>query len=162
MPNWCEGNIRLRGTKECIKSFFENELYFTMHEAEVPVVVEESFGDLTVSRGKDYHAKAYDSFRIKNAERTFIKGSSFEVYAGVEPGEVATACVEGFRAAWNIEADPYIEKAKRYGVDIKIYAIESGSHFVRTIEIIRGELKKDETMRFGDWDWECPFPKMGG
>ena len=29
MPNWCEGNIRLRGSAEAIKEFLKNELAVT-------------------------------------------------------------------------------------------------------------------------------------
>lgn len=163
MPNWCEGNIRIRGTKDGIKSFLKNELLLGANtERKVSAVVEEHFCDLSVSHGKDHEPLYYDCFYIDGTKRNFIKGACFEVFAGDESGEVATACIDGFRAAWDIDPEPYIEKAKRHGVDIKIFGIEQGMQFVRTVEIIHGELSKNETQTFDDWDWDCPFPRMGG
>ena len=51
---------------------------------------------------------------------------------------------------------------KKYGVDMRIHAFERGMEFNQIIEIIDGEVTKNEELRFDDYIWDCICPKMGG
>lgn len=167
MPNWCEGNIRLRGSKEAIKNFLENELLFTVTESVLSsktlpaVVITDDCGDLNVGRGQTEKGASWDAFYIKGTHRNFIDGSAFDVYFGDDDAR-QTVCIDDFKAAWGVDPSPYVEKAKKYGVDIRIVGFERGMQFMQTIEIVNGELITNEEKEFDDWDWECPMPNMGG
>lgn len=166
MPNWCAGNLRLRGSKEAIKKFLENELLFTvthgvLSSETLPAVVTEECGELLVSRGDVEKGASFDCFYIKDTHRNFIDGTNFEVYVD-DDDEHQTVCIDGFKAAWGVSPSPYVEKAKKHGVDIRIVGFEQGMQFMQIVEIVNGELVTNEEKNFDDWYWECPMPNMGG
>ena len=170
MPNWCEGNLRLRGTADAILEFIKNEVQIVgrsrgsldINECG-PEVVDE-YGEASVKAPKQAEGWFMVSIYIKNTVRNFIDGREFNLYLGDEEdrANVRTVCIDGFRAAWGIVAEPYVEKARKYGIDIKIVGFECGMQFAQIIEIINGELVKDQEVKFDDWDWECVMPNMGG
>lgn len=45
---------------------------------------------------------------------------------------------------------------------MKIYGFEKGMQFNRNVEIINGEILKDEEINFDDYKWECICPNIGG
>ena len=67
-----------------------------------------------------------------------------------------------FKAAWNVESEPYIELSKAYNVDIKIEAFERGMEFSRFVLIENGELKEDKGIEYDDYVWDCVMPNLGG
>jgi len=173
MPNWCEGNLRLRGTGKAILDFVKNEFEVVGHEKGkgllggqstcAPEIVYECCEvDAKVpEQAKDW---AFLDMYIKDTRRNFVGGKGFSFYIGGEDElkDVHTVCIDDFRAAWGVDATPYVEKAKKYGVDIKIIGFERGMEFAQYIEIINGELIKNDEIKFDDWDWECIMPNMGG
>ena len=170
MPNWCAGNIRLRGTGAAIMEFLKNELKIVgyaghiLNPAECNAEVKDYGCELTVEIPEMASSWHLRSFYINNTHRNFIEAKSIYAYLGDEEdrAEVQTVCIDGFKAAWGIEATPYVEKAKKYGLDIKIVGFEKGMQFAQIIEIVNGELIRDQEIKFDDWDWECLMPNMGG
>jgi len=167
MPNWCEGNIRLRGKRADIMDFLRNEIecvgyrnYPDGLETQL-VEIEEFYGDVIVNAPDNMKNTAFCRFHIKETRRNFISGKSFNVYLD-EDAEPNTICIDGFRAAWGVEAEPYLKKARKYGIDIHIVGFERGMEFSQEIEIVGGELLKDCEIKYDDWMWECPMPNMGG
>jgi hypothetical protein len=77
-------------------------------------------------------------------------------------GDVYVCAIDDFCAAWGIDAKPFAEISKKYGVDFKIYAFERGMEFNQDIEIVAGEIVKDEEIKFGNYVWECINPLIGG
>ena len=67
-----------------------------------------------------------------------------------------------FKAAWRVYIDPFVKMSKDYNVDIKIYGFEKGSEFNQDIVIVNGEVIKNDIITFNDYQWECPFPDLGG
>ena len=45
---------------------------------------------------------------------------------------------------------------------MKIFGVERGMEFCQDIEIADGVVVKSEQITYDDWDWDCPFPEMGG
>ena len=167
MPNWCEGNIRLRGKREAIMGFLMNEIECSGYRSfpdgleTQPAEIDVFYGEVTVKVPDGMKGTAFCSFYIKGTRRNFISDESFEVYLN-EDAETNTVCIDGCRAAWGFEAEPYLEKARKYGVDIRIVGFERGMEFSQEIEIIDGKLTKDAEIKYDDWMWECPMPNMGG
>ena len=170
MPNWCEGNIRLRGTGAAILEFLKNEIKFVgydgsiLESAECDAQIEDNGYEVTVSRPEAARGWCMVKMYVNNTHRNFIEQDDLYVYLGDEKerARIITVCFDYFKAAWGIESAPYVEKAKKYGLDIKIYGFEKGMQFAQIIEIVNGELIKDQEIKFDDWDWECLMPNMGG
>lgn len=173
MPNWCEGNLRLRGTGTAILEFVKNEFAFAWHEKGMSILDapkccspenvydgEEVF--ITVPECAKNHMLL--SLYVKGTRRNFIESKQIYFYLGEEENleKVRTVCIDDFKAAWGVDAAPYVEKAKKYGLDIKIIGFERGMQFAQYIEIVNGELIKNNEIKFDDWDWECIMPNMGG
>ena len=167
MPNWCEGNIRLRGKRNAIIEFIKNEFECTGYRsfpdglATAPVDVEVFYGEVSARKPESMNGTAFCSLYIKGTRRNFVD-SDIVVYVGNEDEECCTVCIDDAKAAWGFDAEPYLDKAKKYGIDIRIVGFERGMQFAQDIEIIGGEIVKCREINYGDWMWECPMPNMGG
>lgn len=152
MPNWCEGTLKVRGKQKDIKRF--------VLEGLKPVGV---FGNekesLTVDECECVSSK-YDCW-IEGTQRGFVEDLDVYFDDEDEDEDKKTHCFET-RFAWGIDAKPLAEISKKYSVDLKIYAFERGMEFNQDIEIIDGEIVKDEEIKFDDYQWECVCPTIGG
>ena len=168
MPNWAEGNIRFRGKPEKIMELLENEIECTATNKDFevvsfkPVIEWNDIDDITFSEPEEAKKENnfWKSLYIKGTRRNFIDGIT-----GLNlPREAKKwiLLVENFKAAWSVDPEPYVEKSKKYGVDIAIVVYECGCEFRQRIEIMGGELAKDEVIEYDDWNWEADFPNMGG
>lgn len=70
--------------------------------------------------------------------------------------------LEDFRAAWGIDANVLACISSEFNIDFKILGFESGMEFNQDVEIIKGEIVKDENIKFNDYKWECIRPHIGG
>lgn len=61
-----------------------------------------------------------------------------------------------------IDAEKLAEVSKKYEIDLKIYAFECGMEFNQDVEIINGEIIKNDEIKFDDYRWECINPTKGG
>jgi len=168
MPNWCEGNMRLRGRPEAIIDFLKNEITCVARKpGSLDVVerkpdIEDFYGDITLKVPNKMDNLLWKCFYIKDTRRNFLDNEkSITVYVDKDV-EIATAYIPDFKAAWAIKHEPYVEKSKKYGIDIKIFGFECGMEFEQVVEIVNGELIRDEEIHYDDWGWECPMSHMGG
>lgn len=173
MPNWCEGNIRFRGACKDIKALVENELVCVgtvvgernWDVVESKPVVDTDGYQLSVRRSDNGDGILFPAFHIKGTRRNFLDGITVEfdgMYESDDEREVRTLICSSFKAAWGIEAQPYVELSKKYDVDIHIFGWERNMEFAQEVEILRGELVKDEEIKYDDWQWECPMAYLGG
>lgn len=158
MPNWCSGVLKVRGTKDNIVNFLQNGLQAV-----------NIFGDdickHTVEIDEDNEIKINNvkgNLWIKNTRRNFIENISDDFYLSKYSDDTFVCAIDGFQAAWGIEAKDLAEISKEYGIDLKIYAFEMGMEFNQDIEIVAGEVIKDEEINFGNYTWECINPFIGG
>ena len=163
MPNWAEGVLKIRGTRQNIRKLLVEVLepipdisqqiaVMMGKEPQIPKVeIDEDEYDFTM--------KAPSGLYIKGTRRAFIEGT-IEWYFDDTHEEVLT--IEQFKQAWGVDSDPFVKLSRDYDVDIKIYVFECGMQFNQEIEIHRGTIIKDVEIKFDDYDWECIFPKMGG
>lgn len=167
MPNWCVGNMRLRGKRSAIKEFLANELESVCHrrcDFEVqtaPIIIEDDGYEITIKRNADDES-LFHSIYIKGTLRNFIRSERIEVYFDGKDEGTRTVCIDDVEAAWGFEAAPYLEKSKKFGIDIRIVGFERGMEVQQEIEIVNGELVKNDEIEYDDWLWECPMPNMGG
>lgn len=164
MPNWVEGVMKLRGKRENIEKFLTEGL--------VPIpLMDKGMAQLlgkpyvesvaTIESDEDEFSMSNKyGFAIPGARRAMIE-SDIEWYLKGEDVEVLH--IDGFKQAWAItEAEPYLNLAKQYDIDMRIYVFERGMQFNQELVIEDGEVKKFVDITFDDYEWECVFPHMGG
>ncbi|MEW5567347.1 hypothetical protein [Rossellomorea marisflavi] len=162
MPNWCEGPLKVRGTREDIKRFLTEGLEAINSHAAIHAFLGNDVTPhqvhITVDEF-DMTLKAEEGFYIKGTSRAIIEGPI--VYDFLD-SEIETLTIECFKQAWDIQANEFAKISKMYNIDIRIYGFERGMEFNREIEIHKGEIIKNTEIAFDDYEWECPFPNMGG
>lgn len=151
MPNWCEGTLKIRGKQKDVKRFVLEGLR--------PV---DFFGNEKEPLNLDKYNNVYsnDSCYIEGTYKGFVK--DLDVYFDEEEDENIICKAVEAKFARGIEVETLVETSKKYGVDFKIYAFERGMEFNQDIEIIAGEIVKDEEIKFNDYTWECICPNVGG
>lgn len=159
MPNWIKGTMKLRGKREDIKRFFKEGLdasNWPKPEDRENQVIDES--------GENYLEFSFcNEPHIAGTRRAFITDDN--VFMEDEEGIV---CVD-VKQAWAFDAgresnDLEIWKniSQKYNIDIRLFGIECGMQFTQEIIIVRGRKAVVNERQYEDWDWECPFPNMGG
>lgn len=151
MPNWCKGEIRIRGSRENVKRFLLEGL-----EECVP-----SINGATKQMEKDeYDIVQCDCAHIRNTHRGFIDDLYQDLNFYDWDDVVYIACEVRF--AWDCDAEKIQEIAKDFNIDIRMYLFEAGLEFNRDIEVINGIITKNNTIKYDNYFWECIMPNLGG
>lgn len=158
MPNWCEGSLKVRGTIAQLREFVLNGLHPVDWRGDhLPEIkLEDPESDTSILSNGPVEGALW----IKGTRRHFCKPYFIEVYA--ENPKEKVVLVLPFKAAWGIEAEDLRKVSESYHVDMKIFGVERGMQFCQDIEIADGVVIKSEQITYDDWDWDCPFPEMGG
>lgn len=146
MPNWCEGTLKVRGTLENVRRFMEDGIDWTPSK----LAVEEDDGELCFS------TSGTGERWIKGTKRHFIVVDDYMYFY-----EGHTLFLH-LKAAWYINAEELRTVCQEYGVDMKIEAYEKGMEFGQLVEIINGEIRRNEDIEYNDYEWDCPCPTLGG
>lgn len=162
MPNWCKGNLKIRGKKENILKFFEEgtsllEGFWEPKEIK-PEIKINMYDEIEI---KNINADR-DCLYIKDTRRHFIDPIENEIFISDADEEESVICLENFRAAWRIDTEPLRKISEKFHIDIKIYGFEAGMQFNQDIEIVKGKIIKDEVIEFDNYKWECINPNLGG
>jgi hypothetical protein len=113
-------------------------------------VVEEDDGEL------DFSTSGTGERWIKNTSRHFIMCDEYMDFCK------GHTLFLHLKAAWYINAEELQAVCQEYLVDMKIEAYERGMEFGQLVEIINGEIKKNEDIEYADYEWDCPCPTLGG
>ena len=159
MPNWIEGTMKLRGKREDIYRFFKEGLNPSSWAGEIRKIEDQVF---------DYGGEDYLDISFKNqphiarTRRAFITGDN--VFMEDDEGIVCVNVKQAWAFSVKGEEDLEIWKniSKKYNIDIRLFDIECGMQFTQEIIIVRGREAIINERQYEDWDWECPFPNMGG
>lgn len=162
MPNWCEGMLKIRGKQEDVFNLIADNLQVwklvIIREPKFDMREELEKEAIKIDR-KDKAIYVEKTAYIKGIHRNFVEPNDIIVYKRKD----GNACIAvEFKAAWDVESEPYIELSKAYNVDIKIQAFERGMEFSRYILIENGNLKEDKETAYDDYVWECVMPNLGG
>lgn len=147
MPNWCKGTLRVRGKKKNVIEFMLKGLK--------PVG-----NGRSLALNKFENIDSDETYWIENTYRGFVLGVD-EFFSDYEDEDIVTVALDS-KFAYDIDSEGLLKISKKYSVDMKIYGFEKGMQFNRNIEIINGEILKDENIEFKDYDWECICLNMGG
>lgn len=161
MPNWMVGDLKVRGKRENVRRFILEGLEPVEF---CPSDDDPEFKAEIVSDNEEFMHIKTDKycFYIKNTRRHFIDSKVIDVYYYSSINDEVVVVLPDFKAAWYIEADQLAEISKKYKVDFKILGFECGTEADKDVEIIKGEIIKDEWIKFDDYYWECIRPHIGG
>lgn len=161
MPNWIEGTMKLRGKREDIKRFLDNEIEASSWFGEQNALEEQVKCD---SDGSYFEYTFKNEPHIKGTRRAFITDDY--LYMDKDEGTVSV----NIKQAWSFsvteddrELDLWKDNAHKYNIDIKLFGIESGIEFCQEVIALKdsdGVIKN--VIQYEDWMWDCPFPEMGG
>ncbi len=162
MPNWCTGDLKIRGKYKDVKEFLSKEMFILggnilNREYQAPVIDEE-YG-IAINVGKQ-------GMWFRNAYRSFFD-SDIDIYIEFDDEEdkdekVITANLGELSTAWEIDTQALIKLSEQYNLDFKIYAYERGMEFNIDFEVHKGKVIKNNEIRFDDYVWECTNPEIGG
>ena len=155
MPNWIEGTLKLRGKSENLKRFFTEFVEAsTFCDRERPgSCVETNFDEKKYWCQVDIHNEPH----IKGTHRAFLGEDDCAYWENTY-----NTIVLYVKQAWDFVAEEFAIISKECGIDIRLYGFECGLEFCREIEIINGEITINNTIKYADWNWECPMPNLGG
>ena len=163
MPNWCEGYLKIRGKREDLINFIENEI----------LIVELTDKKMNAKNVKMHTNKVWYSFSIKDNKNTvlYFKDSnrcfidqykiSFFEFLNDEKYPIRYLTLN-IRKAWDIDEKVFKSYSKKYHLDFNIFASESGMKFERYITITDGKIVKNKTKYFHDFYFEAINPELGG
>lgn len=146
MPNWCEGTLKVRGTLDNVRRFMEKGINWAPSE----LVVKDYDDELEFSvrdtcwrwiKGTKRH------FVVVDEDMYFIEGHTLFLH---------------LNAAWCVSAEDLQTVCQTYGIDMKVEAYERGMEFGQIVEIVSGEIIRDEDIDYPDYEWDCPCPTLGG
>lgn len=167
MPNWIEGTLKLRGNIDDILRFFREGL--NVYEWNGPDTNDYTIIDKSTWYKECDYRDSEDAVEIyiENASphiegtgRAFVEGDQC-LYIKCNREGHATISMN-FRQAWAFQSSVFVKIARDYNLDIRAYGIEQGMQFCQEFEIINGGVVFDHKTTYDDWEWECPFPRMGG
>ena len=175
MPNWCEGSLKLRGKYTDILRFFEEgvnayECVWENNKSRTKLIPKEEWCEI-----EDYndgvmiianHLKTSGWIYIEETKRGFIDKDhcSYEIHRDKNDTDCIFALP--FKQAWCINRQDWIDIAKKYNLEIKIFGIESGTGFWCSLHILKdGVILENNFLQYQDYKdyvWNCPLPWMGG
>lgn len=156
MPNWIEGTLKLRGKVESIKKFIENEINDGPDCTKLLVVNEPEYHYV------EYHF--YNEPHVKGTKRAFITNCRAYMDTDEKSIEEEIIICLSIEQAWGFtDPEVWLEKSHQYNIDIRLFGIESGMQFTQEVIILRDrDVVVNNITKFVDFEWECPFPEMGG
>lgn len=155
MANMIEGTLKLRGTRENIEKFMSEGLGVTaLYEGKKSL--SDFFLDDSSETSLEYVVRK-DYIWIKGIA-AFIPEGQYYTFTNSDP---IVLCLK-IEEKWEFHTDKWLEIASKYNLDIRLYGIECGMEFCQEVIIVGGKVEQDRQWKFNNWNWECPFPYMGG
>lgn len=138
MPNWIEGNLKVRGKTQNLINFIENAI--------------DGFSKHSYNNDIEYNFKEWTY--IKNSHRAFI---SENYYIYIDSNKENQTIVLPIKQAWSFtpaegEEIKWIALAKDYEIDIRLQGFECGLEFYQNFAIVNGEIVIDEVIQYDNWD----------
>lgn len=155
MANWICGDLKVRGTKENIKKFLIEGLISTGSKIKPEITCDDMW--------KFSIRSNTDSFYIKGTRRSFIEKEGIYTYINDwEDDEERVIVLDEYKSAWAIDVVGLVNLSKEFNIDFKILGFELGMEFNQDVEIVKGEVIKNEEITFDDYEWQCIRPHIGG
>lgn len=171
MPNWIEGVLKVRGTKENITNFIKNGIDYNDYKHEILRDEKGNFSgvkDISVPRNcektindDEIFIKNTMDLYINHTHRMFVNSKNIEHWWISNEGEKEVMCID-IRQAWGFDAENFKKISETFNVDLRVFGTEQGMEFCQLVEVQNGNIIKNQEISFDDFRWECPDPRLGG
>lgn len=163
MPNWCEGYLKIRGKREDLINFIENEIIL------IDYINEDNIGRQNIKLEFDkfeysfeYEKSEKRYLHLKGSERCFIEDESI-LFPYDERENVTHYLTLNIKRAWNVVNEKMlIEDSKKYHLDFNVYAVERNMEFEEYLTVIDGKVARKEVRIYKDFRFEAINPELGG
>jgi hypothetical protein len=152
MPNWCEGWVKFRGSKENLMKFIQSE-FNGSHP-----VFDDRFDELIPNI-------LVKSTFLNSLRRAYITDDDLvDANGGICLNEDGIGVfIAKINHAWSVTGQGYPELAKKYKLDIRGKCYECGMNFAEEFEYnSNGDEILYKVHEFDDYQWECECPTLGG
>lgn len=171
MPNWAEGNIRLRGKRENIIHFLQEELkgIYELRGNETeerPIMLEPNCGGNELILRKDPDTSNFVYFCGSNRQFIDFDGED-EISAEFSNDtkhqrEDNVLYIPNFNGAWSIDTEFFRQKAMQYKIDIRVFVWEMGMEWSSVATWYRTGETDESHRKYADWLWDSSMPYLGG
>lgn len=148
MPNWCEGWVKFRGSRENLEKFIRGE--FNGAEPEL------SCGDLLANIPDKY-------IFLNSLRRAYVEcNNDYDDCIYLNDDDVGIFAIK-IKNAWSTIGQGYDNLAKKYKLDIKGKCYERVMEFIEEFEYnSNGDEILYKVYEFTNYQWECECPTLGG
>lgn len=171
MPNWAEGNIRVRGKRENIIRYIQENaisIYALQNGKyeERPIHLEEDSGGYELLMEKN--PETDDCLWFKDSNRQFIDFDGSDSFSGEfsdddkHTNKDQVLFLPSFKGAWGVDNECFRKAALEFKVDIRIFVWERGLEWSSISTFFRDGHVETESRTYADWLWESALPNYGG
>lgn len=160
MANWYKGQVIIRGSLEAMSHFVKGNFYddtVTKFDNNIKLkslpnyFLSEEYGLVTIERTKKAkNANEKHTFDIKNIGDAFGPSSHYQINIHYDEGRNICWMQMNMDFRYGIDADAFLDIAKKYMLDFKISCADWNEGIVEKVTIIKGKLVEDEEYSYYD------------
>lgn len=167
MADWYKGQVIIRGSLEAMSYFVKGNFYdntVTKFDNNIKLeslpnyFLSEEYGLVTIERTeKAENANEKHTFDIKNIGDAFGPTSHYQINIHYDEGRNICWMQMNMDFRYGIDADAFLDIAKKYVLDFKISCADWNEGLVEKVTIIKGKLVEDEEYSYYDDDIDDIF-----
>lgn len=160
MADWYKGQVIIRGSLEAMSYFVKGNFYddtVTKFDNNIKLeslpnyFLSEEYGLVTIERTeKAENANEKHTFDIKNIGDAFGPSSHYKINIHYDEGKNVCWMQMNMDFRYGIDADAFLDIAKKYKLDFKISCADWNEGLVEKITIVKGKLIEDEEYSYYD------------
>lgn len=160
MADWYKGQVIIRGSLEAISYFVKGNFYddtVTKFNNNIKLeslpnyFLSEEYGLVTIERTeKAENANEKHTFDIKNIGDAFGPSSHYKINIHYDEGKNICWMQMNMDFRYGIDADAFLDIAKKYKLDFKISCADWNEGLVEKVTIVKGKLIEDEEYSYYD------------
>ena len=160
MADWYKGQVIIRGSLEAMSYFVKDNFYddtVTKFDNNIKLeslpnyFLSEEYGLVTIERTeKAENANEKHAFDIKNIGDAFGPSSHYKINIHYDEGKNVCWMQMNMDFRYGIDADAFLDIAKKYKLDFKISCADWNEGLVEKVTIVKGKLIEDEEYSYYD------------
>lgn len=160
MADWYKGQVIIRGSLEAMSYFVKGNFYddtVTKFDNNIKLeslpnyFLSEEYGLVTIERTeKAENANEKHTFDIKNIGDAFGPSSHYKINIYYDKGRNVCWMQMNMDFRYGIDADAFLDIAKKYKLDFKISCADWNEGLVEKVTIVKGKLIEDEEYSYYD------------
>jgi len=160
MADWYKGQVIIRGSLEAMSYFIKGNFYddtVTKFDNNIKLeslpnyFLSEEYGLVTIERiEKAENANEKHTFDIKNIGDAFGPSSHYKINIHYDEGKNVCWMQMNMDFRYGIDADAFLDIAKKYKLDFKISCADWNEGLVEKVTIVKGKLIEDEEYSYYD------------